>query len=334
MPDLTTRYLGLTLRNPLVVSASPLSRKVEMAQRLQDAGAAAVVMYSLYEEEINHERHELDYFLGRGAHSHPEATGYLPPVAFDGYGPSRYLKHLQRLKAALHIPVIASLNGVSAGGWVEYARRIEEAGADALELNIYYVPVDTDLPGIELEQAQVHLVREVREQVSIPLAVKLSPFFSSIPNMAQRFADAGANGLVLFNRFYQPDLDLERLEVVPKVTFSTSHDLLLPLRWIAILCRRVDADFALTGGVHTTEDVLKGLMAGASVTMLASELLTHGPARIAQTLLELDSWLEEREYHSVQQMMGSMSQRAVDEPAAFERANYIRALGSLDHRLV
>ncbi len=334
MADLTTDYLGLKLRNPLVVSASPLSRKVEMVQRLEDAGAAAVVMYSLFEEEINHERHELDYFLGRGALSHPEATGYLPSVAFDGYGPSRYLKQLERLKAAVHIPVIASLNGVSAGGWVEYARRIEQAGADALELNLYYVSVDPDLPGIELEQAQVNLVRQAREQVSIPLAVKLSPFYSSIPNMAQRFADAGANGLVLFNRFYQPDLDLERLEVAPRVVFSTSEDLLLPLRWVAILCRRVDVDFALTGGVHTAQDVLKALMAGASVTGMASELLAHGPARIAQMLLEMENWLEEHEYHSVRQMIGSMSQHAVDEPAAFERANYIRALGSLDHRLV
>jgi dihydroorotate dehydrogenase (fumarate) len=330
MPDLTTTYLGLQLKNPLVASASPLSKKVENVRRLENAGAAAIVMYSLFEEQITHESHELDHYLERGTHSFAESLSYFPDLDHYNLGPERYLEHLQKVKQAVSIPVIGSLNGVSSGGWLEFAHLIEEAGADALELNIYYLPTEVDLNGAELEEEYVKLVREVRARVKLPIAVKLSPFFTSLPNMAKRFVDAGANGLVLFNRFYQPDFDLEELEVVPNLVLSTSNELRLPLRWIAILYGRVEADFALTSGVHTAEDVLKAMMAGANVAMMTSTLLANGLGRLMHILTDLQEWMEEHEYESITQMRGSMSQRAVAEPAAFERANYMKALNSFD----
>lgn len=333
MPDLTTTYLGLALKNPLVASASPLSKKVENVRRLEDAGAAAVVMYSLFEEQITHESLELDHYLHLGTHSHAESIDYFPDLENYNLGPERYLEHLRRLKEAVSIPVIGSLNGVSTGGWVEYARRIEEAGADALELNIYYIPADPDLTSTELENTYVQLVRDVCEQASIPIAVKLSPFFSALPHIARRFVEAGADGLVLFNRFYQPDFDLDALEVVPTLELSTSSELRLPLRWIAMLYGRIHADFALTTGVHSATDAVKAVMAGASVTMMASELLANGIGRVGEILVDLERWLDEHEYDSISQMKGSMSQRGVAEPAAFERANYMKALNSLDRRL-
>lgn len=334
MPDLTTSYLGLHLKNPLVASASPLSKKVETVRRLEDAGAAAVVMYSLFEEQITHESLELDHYLHLGTHSYAESMSYFPDMDAYNIGPGPYLEHLHRLKEAVCIPIIGSLNGVSTGGWVEYARRIEEAGADALELNIYYMPADPDLTNIELESTYVQLVRDVRAEVSIPIAVKLSPFFTALPHAARRFAEAGADGLVLFNRFYQPDFDLETLEVVPNLELSTSHELRLPLRWIALLYGRVDADFALTSGVHSATDAVKAVMAGASVAMMTSELIANGIGRMAEIRADFERWLEEHEYESIAQMKGSMSQRGVAEPAAFERANYMKALNSLDRRLV
>jgi dihydroorotate dehydrogenase (fumarate) len=330
MPDLTTTYLGLRLKNPLVASASPLSKKLDRVRQLEEAGAAAVVMYSLFEEQITRESDELDYYLSHTTHTHAEALSYFPDMEHYNIGPDAYLEHLYRIKHAVHIPIIGSLNGISAGGWVRYAREIEQAGADALELNIYYVPTDLDLPGTELENAYVNLVRNVRTTVHIPLAVKLSPFFTTLPHMARRFVEAGANGLVLFNRFYQPDFDLETFEVAPHLDLSTSHDLLLPLRWIALLYGRIDADFALTSGVHQVKDVLKAVMAGANVAMLASELLLNGSRRLTQLLTELEAWMEEYEYASISQMKGSMSQCSVAEPAAFERANYMRALNTFD----
>src|SRR5690242_1832581 len=274
MPDLTTTYLGLTLKNPVVASASPLSRKLDTVRRLEDAGAAAIVMYSLFEEQIRHESHELDHYLERGTHSYAEALSYFPDLDHYNVGPDQYLEHLRRVKESLSIPVIGSLNGISTGGWVEYAHKIEQAGADALELNIYYVPTDVDLSGAELEESYVQLVHDIRARVRLPIALKLSPFFTSLPNMAKRFVEAGANGLVLFNRFYQPDFDLEGLEVVPNLVLSTPHDLRLPLRWIAILYGRVAADLALTGGIHSATDILKAMMAGANVAMVASTLLS------------------------------------------------------------
>src|SRR5579864_7345689 len=330
MPDLTTTYLGLSLKNPVVASASPLSRKLDTVRRLEDAGAAAIVMYSLFEEQITHESQELDHYLERGTHSYAESLNYFPDLDNYNVGPEPYLEHLQRVKQAVSIPVIGSLNGISSGGWVEYAHKIEQAGADALELNIYYVPTDVDLSGAELEESYVQLVRDVRARVALPIALKLSPFFTSLPHMAKRFVEAGANGLVLFNRFYQPDFDLEELEVVPNLELSTSHELRLPLRWIALLYGRIEADFALTSGVHTAQDVLKAMMAGANVAMMTSTLLAHGIGRLMHILNDLQEWMEAHEYESIRQMRGSMSQQAVADPAAFERANYMKALSSFD----
>src|SRR5579883_2807690 len=330
MLDLTTTYLGLTLKNPLVVSASPLSKKVATARFLEECGAAAIVMYSLFEEQITHESHELDHYLEYGTHSYAEALSYFPDLDHYNVGPESYLEHLRRMKEAVDIPVIGSLNGISPGGWVQYARFIEEAGADALELNIYFLPTDPDLTSAELENAYVELVREVRASIKIPIAVKLSPFFTSLPNMAKRFVEAGANGLVLFNRFYQPDFDLEALEVVPNLNLSTSRDLRLPLRWIAILYGRIAADFALTSGVHTAQDVLKAVMAGSNVAMMTSTLLANGTGRLMHILNDLQEWMVEHEYESITQMRGSMSQQAVSDPEAFERANYMRALNTFD----
>jgi dihydroorotate dehydrogenase (fumarate) len=331
--DLSTTYLGLRLTNPLVASASPLSKKVEQVRRMEAAGAGAVVLYSLFEEQITHESHALDYFLERGTNSYAEALSYFPDLERYNVGPEHYLEHLHRIKEAVRIPVIGSLNGISDGGWVEYAHRIEEAGADALELNIYYLPSDPELTSAELEGAYLQLIRDVRGRVRIPIAIKLSPFFTALPNFARSAVEAGANGLVLFNRFYQPDFDLEELEVVPRVELSTSSDLRLPLRWIAMLYGRVNADLALTSGVHSGEDVVKALLAGASAVMLTSELLAHGIERLSAVLRDLRQWLAEREYLSVAEMRGSMSQRNVAEPAAFERAHYLRALQSFDNRL-
>jgi dihydroorotate dehydrogenase (fumarate) len=332
-PDLSTHYLGLHLKNPLVVSASPLSKKLSTVRRLEDAGAAAIVMYSLFEEQILHESYELDYYLDVGSHSHSEALGYFPDLDHYNLEPEAYVNHLHKVKQAVQIPVIGSLNGVSPGGWIEYARKIEQAGADALELNCYYLPTDMDVSSGELEDIYVELISAVRSTIQIPLALKLSPFFTALPHAVKRFVEAGADALVLFNRFYQPDLDCEALEVVPNLDLSTSHDLRLPLRWIAILYGRLQTDFALTSGVHSATDVLKGIMAGANVTMMASELLGHGVERLATIADDLRQWMEEHEYDDVASMRGSMSQRAVADPAAFERANYMKALNSLDRVL-
>jgi dihydroorotate dehydrogenase (fumarate) len=328
MTDLSTTYLGLNLKNPLVASASPLSKKVERARRLEEAGMAAVVMHSLFEEQIIHESLELDHFLNRGSESFAEALSYLPDGGLYGISPEKYLNQVAGLKKALSIPVIGSLNGVSKGGWTSYARRIEEAGADALELNMYYVATDMDMTSSDIEDTQVELVAEVKSAIRIPLAVKISPFVTSIPNFVKRLVDAGADGLVLFNRFYQPDFDLDELEIVHSLDLSTSSDLRLPLRWISILHGRVEADFALTSGIHTHTDVLKAMMAGSKVAMMASGLLHDGEQLVVRILTDLEAWMKEREYESIRQMQGSMSQKSVREPAAFERANYMKVLGS------
>jgi dihydroorotate dehydrogenase (fumarate) len=330
MVDLTTTYLGMKLKNPLVASASPLSEKVETVKKLEEAGIAAVVMYSLFEEQIIHESLELDHYLTQGSYSSSEAVTYLPEAGRYILAPEVYVETLKKLKQAVKIPVIGSLNGVSTGGWIKYAKKIQDAGADALELNIYYLPTDSSLTSTELEKAYSTLVSDVRKSVKIPVAVKLSPYFTSIPNMAKRLVEAGANGLVLFNRFYQPDLDIENLKVTPNLILSTSNELRLPLRWIAILYGHIQADFALTTGIHTTEDVVKAVMAGASVTMMASELLQKGIGRTAELQTGLENWMVEHEYASIQQMRGSMSQKAVAEPAAFERANYMKVLSSFN----
>lgn len=328
MVDLTTTYLGLQLKNPLVASSSPLTQKVEAVQKLEAAGVSAVVLYSLFEEQIIHESLKLHRDLTRGSESYAEAFDYFPEYGQYSIGPETYLEHLRRVKAAVNIPVIGSLNGISSGGWIEYARKIEEAGADALELNIYDIATDPETTSTELENKYISLVGDIRRSIRIPLTIKLSPFFTALPNFARRLAEAGANGLVLFNRFYQPDFDLEALEVVPNLVLSNSHELRLPLRWIAILYGRIPVDFALTSGVHTGADALKALMAGACVTYVTSAFLLKGPERAAGILEEMQLWLEEHEYESVQQMIGSMSQKSVADPASFERANYMKVLSS------
>jgi dihydroorotate dehydrogenase (fumarate) len=326
--DLSTSYLGLKLKNPLVPSASPLSHTLDGMKRLEDNGASAIVMYSLFEEQIAHETAELNHYLSYGTESFAEALTYFPESDDYNLGPEEYVELLHKAKSSLGIPVIGSLNGISTGGWVKFARKIEEAGADAIELNVYYIPTDPKLSGADVEDRYLEVLHSVKSTVKIPVAMKLNPFFSSLANMAHRLDDAGADGLVLFNRFYQPDINLETLEVTPNVILSTPQALRLPLRWVAILHGRVKASIAATSGIHTTQDVLKMLMAGADVTMMCSTLLKNGPQRIREILTELDQWMLEHEYVSVKQMKGSMSQKSIADPAAFERANYMKALNS------
>jgi dihydroorotate dehydrogenase (fumarate) len=331
IPDLSTTYLSLQLANPLVPSSSPLSRSLDSIRRMEDAGAAAIVLHSLFEEQINFESHVLDRYLTVSAESYWEAMTYYPEPSEFTLPPEQYLEHVRAAKAAVNIPIIGSLNGVSAGGWLKYAPLIEQAGADALELNVYYVPTDPRIAGAQIDQTTIDLVREVRRKVNIALAVKLSPFYSNVAALAHELVEAGANGLVLFNRFNQPDIDLESLEVVTRPLISrdgTGEALRLPLRWIAILRDRVHADLAATGGVHSAEDVVKLLMVGADVTMMASTLLLHGVERLQRIRQDLVTWLEAREYDSVAQLRGSMSQQRVAEPAAFERAHYLRTVGT------
>jgi dihydroorotate dehydrogenase (fumarate) len=328
MADLSTTYLGLNLKNPLVASASPLSEKVETVQKLEEAGISAVVMYSLFEEQIIHESLELDHFLFYGSEISPEFSAFYPQSGHYTLKPDAYIEQLAKLKQAVRIPIIGSLNGVSTGGWIKYAQKIESAGADALELNLYYLPTDPELTASQVEDNYVTLVRNIRKSIKIPIAVKLSPFFTALPHMAKRLVEAGASGLVLFNRFYQPDFDLEALDVVPRLVLSNSNEMRLPLRWIALLHGRVQADFALTTGIHASEDVVKAVMAGANVTMLASLLLEKGISCIPELLTGINKWLDDHEYESVKQMRGSLSQRSVKEPAALERANYMKVLSS------
>jgi dihydroorotate dehydrogenase (fumarate) len=330
MTDLSTSYLGMALKTPIVASASPLSHYPETIQHLEEAGVSAVVMYSLFEEQIIRTSLELDYLLTHGAESFAEALNYLPDHGKYSVGPERYIEQIHELKRKVGIPVIGSLNGVSPGGWLHYARLIEEAGADALELNIYNIPTDPNITGADLEQGYVDLVRNVRAEIQIPLSIKLSPYFSSLPNLAWRLMEAGAQGLVLFNRFYQPDFDLENLEVTPNLQLSSSAELRLPLRWVALLYGRVPVDLALTSGVHTAQDVLKAMMAGAKVAMMTSALLKSGdPSGYVRGLIhELQTWITEREYESITQMQGSMAQRAVAQPTTYERSNYMKVLNS------
>jgi dihydroorotate dehydrogenase (fumarate) len=328
MIDLTTHYLGLKLRNPLVVAASPLCKDLTNLRHMEDSGASAVVLHSLFEEQLNIEANELDRFLWDGLEIRAESTSIFPDLGNYNIGPDHYLEHIRQAKQTIGIPVIASLNGVSKGGWVAYAKQIEQAGADALELNVYFIPAESGASAEDVEQLYVDLVAEVRATIKIPLAVKVGPFFSSFANMAHRLQEAGADGIVIFNRFYQPDFDLEAMEVKPAVTLSNSSELLLRLHWAAMLWGRLQADVAITGGVHTAEDVVKSMMAGAKVTMLASALLQNGIGYLRPLRNQLEAWLERREYESVEQMQGSMSQRNVPNPKAFQRSNYMRVLSS------
>jgi dihydroorotate dehydrogenase (fumarate) len=328
MTDLSTTYLGLKLKNPLVVSASPLCEEIDNLRRMEDAGAAAVVLHSLFEEQIALESRDLDRSLSAGTESFAESLTYFPDMTSYNLGPEGYLEHIRKAKAAVSIPIIGSLNGVSTGGWIEYAKKIEAAGADALELNIFHLPTDPEMTGEEVERMYCDLAAHVKASVRIPLAVKLSLYFSSMVNMARRLDQAGVNALVLFNRFYQPDFDLENLEVVPNLILSSSYEFLLRLHWVAILYGHVRADLAVTGGVHTALDVLKAMMAGARVAMMTSALLKHGIEHLAKVQADLLAWMEEHEYESIRQMQGSMSQQSVADPAAFLRANYVRVLSS------
>lgn len=326
--DLKTKYMGLELKNPIVPSASPLSENVDTVKAMEDAGAAAVVCYSLFEEQINHESGELDHYLSYGTESYAEALSYFPEPDEFKLGPVEYLDHIADLKKACDIPIIGSINGISNGGWIKYAQNIEQAGADALELNVYYIPANMNVPGSELETMYVDVLTAVKKSVNIPVAIKLSPYFTSMANMAKRLDKAGADALVMFNRFYQPDFDLEKLEVGPNLVLSTSNELRLPLRWVAILYNNVKASLALTSGVHTPEDIIKVMMAGGDVAQVCSELLVKGVGRISELLDGVKTWMVENEYESIDMMKGSMSQKAVQEPAAFERANYMKTLHS------
>lgn len=328
--DLTTKYLGLDLKNPIIAGASPLSNNIDTVKILEDKGAAAVVMYSLFEEQINHEAQELDTFLTQGTESFAEAMSYFPePDQFHSLGGEDYLNKIAKLKKAVDIPIIASLNGVSAGGWMKYAKQMQEAGADALELNIYYIPTDTFLTGAEVEKIYLDDLKTVRSHIDIPVAIKLSPYFSSFANMAVKLDDAGANGLVLFNRFYHPDINLDTLEVTPDLQFSSSYELRFPLRWLAILYGKVKASLAATTGIHEGTDVLKAVMAGADAVQLASVLLKHGVKHVEVILNDMKKWMQEKEYESIEQMKGSMSYKSVAEPAAYTRANYMKTLQSI-----
>ena len=326
--SLRTKYLGLDLKNPLVASAGPVTGRMDTLIKLEEAGAAAVVLPSLFEEQITKEEVEIALLYDFHNEGFAEAQTYLPEMDNYHTGPDSYLRLVRQAKRSLTIPIIGSLNGTSNGGWIQYGKMIEEAGADALELNIYFLATDPDMTALEVENQYLELVTSIRGAVSIPLAVKIGPFFSAMANMARRLFSAGADGLVLFNRFLQPDIDLETLSVEPKLVLSSSDELRLPLRWIAILRSYFDQSLAATSGVHTSEDVIKLLLAGADVAMTTSALLKFGPDRISELLVGLRTWLEEKEYISVSQMKGSVSQRNIPDPAAFERANYIKTIQS------
>ncbi len=326
MVDLKTNYMGLVLKSPLVVSPSPLCDNIDNIKKMEEYGASAVVLHSLFEEQITLLSHELDSNLTQGSESFAEALSYFPQVGEFRMGPESYLEHINKAKNTVQIPIIGSLNGISRGGWIEYAKKIEEAGADALELNIYFIPTDPQTTDDYLLNMYADLVKAIKSQIKIPLAVKIGPYFTSLPYVANKLAEAGADALVFFNRFYQPDFDLDRLEVVPHINLSTSNTLLLRLRWVAILYGRVNVDFAITGGVHTAKDVVKAMMAGAKVAMMTSALLKYGLPHLSTVLKQLTQWMEEHEYDSIEIMQGSMSQKSVTEPSAFERANYMHAL--------
>lgn len=326
--DLTTNYMGLTLKNPLVPNSSPLSQDIGSIRQLEDAGAAGVVLYSLFEEQITFETKELDHYLSYGSESFAEALSYFPDPGEFRRGPEEYLDHIRRTKEAVDMPVLASLNGASPGGWVDYARKIEQAGADGLELNIYFLPTKPDQPVAEVEQTYVDIVSDVRQAVQLPIAVKMHPYFTSIPEMARKLSHAGARGLALFNRFYQSDIDPENLEVQPNLQLSTPYESRLALRWLAILHQQVQCDLAATGGVHGGRDAIKLLMAGASVVHVCSALLKYGVHHLRRIREEIVSWMEENEHATVRGLVGAMSQKNCPDPQAFERANYIKTLQS------
>jgi dihydroorotate dehydrogenase (fumarate) len=325
---LETTYMGLILKNPLVPSASPLSKELTNIKHMEDVGASAVILESLFEEQISHETRELNHFLTQGTESYAEALSYFPDAEVYDFGPEEYLTHIQKCKEAVNIPIIASLNGVSNGGWIEYAKKMQDAGADALELNTYYIATDPGKSSQQIEDNYIDVLKAVKSAVNIPVAMKISPYFTALGSMARRFDEAKADALVLFNRFYQPDIDLDNLEVAPNLILSTSESMRLPMRWIAILKGHINASLAGTSGIHTAKDVIKMVMVGADVTMLCAVLLKHGISEIQNILMDVTKWMEENEYESIEQMKGGMSYKSVAEPAAFERANYMKVLKS------
>ena len=324
--------MGIPLKNPLVASSSSLSKKKDNILKMEDVGLSAVVLYSLFEEEITHESLALNHFLTRGTESYPEALSYFPDLDNYNTGPDNYLNLIRWAKEKVEIPIIGSLNGISTGGWIQYARMIQEAGADALELNLYFIPTDDSLQGAQVENAYIKLVEDIRAEISIPLAVKLSPFFSSLPDISNKMVDSGADGLVLFNRFYQPNINLETLSVEPHLELSTSADLLLPLRWTAILYQRVHIDFALSSGIHTAEDIAKSILAGANVAMSASALIREGIGKAQSLLKEMEIWMNDHGYEEIKDFQGILSQKSIKNPAAYERANYMKALTLFDEK--
>ncbi len=328
MVDLTTTYMGLKLKNPVVPSASPLSASLDSVKRMEDSGAAAITLHSLFEEQIEFEAEALAHFLEHGTEQFAEALTYFPPMHEYHREPDDYVEHIRQCKQAVDIPIIASLNGISSGGWTGYAKKFEEAGADAVELNVYFIPTNDTLMSYDVEDLYVKLLKEVKQHVSIPVAMKLSPYFSAMPHVASMLDAEGADALVLFNRFYQPDIDIEELEVTPNLQLSTPVEMRLPMRWIAILYGRLDCSMALTSGIHSAEDVIKAVMVGADVANVCSVLLKGGIGKIDELLAGVTTWMEEHEYESVEQMKGSMSHKSVPEPAAFERANYMKVLNS------
>jgi dihydroorotate dehydrogenase (fumarate) len=328
MIDLSTRYLGLQLKNPIVASASPLCDSLDNIRLLEDHGIAAVVLPSLFEEQLNLESEAIDRDLSRGTEAFAESLDFFPHLMTYNLGPEGYLNLIRKAKSAVSVPVFASLNGVSPGGWIRYAQQMEQAGADAIELNIYSLVTDPKRTATDVEREYGELVEAVKQSVKIPVAVKLSHFFTAVANVAGRLDSCGADALVLFNRFYQPDLDIEQLEVVPDLTLSESSELLLRLHWVAIVFGHIRADLAITGGVHSAADVLKSMMVGARVAMMTSALLQNGVAHLDTVRQDLLRWMEEHEYESITQMCGSMSQRNVPDPASFERANYMKVLSS------
>lgn len=326
--DISTEYLGLKLKNPIVISSSPLTKDINNIRQMEDGGAGAVVLHSLFEEQILIEEKQLNENLLQGTESFAEALSYFPEIASFQLGPTAYLNHIQKAKSAVDIPIIASLNGVSTGGWIDYAKKIEDAGADALELNVYFIPTDPSVMGNQVEQMYTILVKHVTQGIKIPVAVKLSPFFSATSNLLRRIDMAGAKGLVLFNRFYQPDIDLNQLQVKSRLVLSTPEELTLRLRWTAIVAHQLDCDIAISGGIHSAEDAVKAILSGAQVAMMTSAVLKNGISHIQTVVSGLEAWMKNKGYDSVDQMRGVLSLAKTAEPAAFMRANYMKTLGA------
>jgi len=333
MSDLRTKYLGFDLINPLVISASPLSRKVDNVKKLEDAGASAVVLYSLFEEQLMIESQSYDYFLNRGIESFAEAITYFPDLDNFKVGPDNYLDHIRKLKETVDIPIIGSLNGISTGGWINISKQIEDAGADALELNLYYIPTDSNVSGDTIEKLNIDIISKIKKNISIPLSVKLSPFYTSLPNLISQLHNIDVNGIVLFNRFLQPDLDIDNFEIKPINPISTPQDLYLPLRWTAILYNDTKLDIGISGGVHSGRSMVKSILAGASSCLIASEIIKNGFSRISEMLSEFSMWMNDNAYDTIGQMKGAMSQNNITDPAAYERANYMKALSSYEDHL-